>query len=248
MKTSALNWCCPPTQVSLPADEVHVWRAFLDRPLASVESLLETLSDEERDRASRYHCTAKRGRFVVGRGLLRTILARYLGIKPRLIAFRIGSMGKPVLDTPSASLHFNVSHSHELVLVAITRRGEVGIDVERVRPFANSLDLAERYFSPGECQTLNTLAPERRTEAFFHAWTRKEACLKALGAGISYGLDRVEVTICPEEPVRLVRLDGEERRAAPWSLRALVPAPGYVGALALQGQGFHVIGWHWPED
>ncbi len=249
MFAHALTWSSPPTQVKLAADEVHIWRASLDRPPSFLESLFALLSEDEQARALRYACPATRTRFVVGRGLLRTILARYLETTPREVRFQLCPQGKPILDEPHPRFHFNVSHSHSLVLIAVTQRAEVGIDVERIRPFSNDLNMAERYFSPRECRMLRLLSPERRTEAFFHAWTRKEACLKALGVGLSYGLDRVEVTIRPEDPVRLLRLDGEEKQAAPWSLLALVPAPGYVGALALKAQqGYRLVGWHWPED
>jgi 4'-phosphopantetheinyl transferase len=249
MLAHALTWSSPPGQVTLPPEEIHIWRASLDRPLAFQESLLKVLSEDERERALRYTCLPTRSRFVVGRGLLRTILARYLNSTAGQVRFRVCPQGKPILDEQHPRMHFNVSHSHNLVLIAVTHRGEVGIDVERVRPFANDLNLAERYFSPRECRMLRLLSPERRTEAFFHAWTRKEACLKALGVGLSYGLDRVEVTIRPEDPVRLLRLDGEEKQAAPWSLLALAPAPGYVGALAIKArQGFRLVAWHWPEE
>jgi 4'-phosphopantetheinyl transferase len=249
MFAHVLTWSSPPAQVALDPDEVHIWRASLDRPPCFLKTLFEILSPDEQDRAHRYACPASRSRFVIGRGLLRTILARYLDTTACQIRFRVCPQGKPILDEPNPSLHFNVSHSHNLVLIAITRRAEVGIDVERIRPFANDMGMAERYFSSRECRMLRLLSPERRTEAFFHAWTRKEACLKALGVGLSYGLDRVEVTIRPEDPVQLLRLDGEEKHAAPWSLQALSPAPGYVGALALKAQqGYRLVGWHWPDE
>lgn len=219
MFAHVLTWSSPPAQVALSAEEVHVWRAALDRSPCFLEAQLQVLSPDERERADRYSCTTARSRFVVGRGLLRRILARYLDVKPCAIRFRVCPQGKPILDEPNPALHFNLSHSHDLVLIAITHRGEVGIDVERVRSFANDLSLAERYFSPRECRLLRMLSPENRTEAFFHAWTRKEACLKALGVGLSYGLDRVEVTIHPEDPAQVLRLDGEEQQAAPWSLQ-----------------------------
>ncbi len=249
MFAHALTWSSPPAQVGLLPEEVHIWRASLDRPPCSLHALADLLSDDEQERALRYACPASRTRFVVGRGLLRTILARYRAAEPSQIRFRLCPQGKPILDEPDPSLHFNVSHSHHLVLIAVTQRAEVGIDVERIRPFTNDLALAERYFSPRECRMLRLLSPERRNEAFFHAWTRKEACLKALGVGLSYGLDRVEVTIRPEDPVQLLRLDGEEKHAAPWSLLGLSPAPGYAGALALKAQqGYKLVCWHWPDE
>jgi len=248
MLTHALTWSNPPAEVSLAVDEVHIWRASLERCTRTIEHFSHTLADDERERAQRYGCMATRARFVVGRGLLRTVLGRYLGQTAQQIQFRLSPQGKPILCATASPLHFNVSHSHQLVVMAVTRQGELGIDVERLRPFANNLGLAERYFSPRECHLLRLMSPERRTEAFFHTWTRKEACLKALGVGLSYGLDRVEVTIHPEDPVRLLRLNGEDKHAASWSLLALSPAPGYVGALALRAHGCRIVGWHWPEE
>jgi 4'-phosphopantetheinyl transferase len=247
MGAHSLTWSSPSPPLNLGPDEVHLWRASLALPSAVVVELYHSLSDEERERAQRYHSATARHRFLAGRGLLRTILGSYLRVKGHQIAFRQSDHGKPLLDDPGTGLYFNVSHSHELALFAITRRGEVGVDVERVRPFPNEVSVAERFFSPCECQRLRTLAPEHRTEAFFHVWTRKEACLKALGVGLAQGLERVEVNLGPDEPARLLRLDGEERRAAHWSLLNLVPAPGYVGALALEGKDFRLLGWHWPE-
>jgi 4'-phosphopantetheinyl transferase len=248
MGAHSLTWSPPPSSLTLGLDEVHVWRASLTLSSPVVVELHHSLSEEEHDRAQRYHSPAARHRFLVGRGLLRSILGRYLCVHGHQLGIRQSDHGKPILDAPFAGLHFNVSHSHELALFAVTRRGEVGVDVERVRPFPNDVSVAERFFSPGECQRLQTLAPEHRMEAFFHVWTRKEACLKALGVGLAQGLERVEVNLGPDEPARLLRLDGEERQAARWSLLNLTPAPGYVGALALEGHEPRVVGWHWGED
>ena len=246
MLAHALTWSQPTAQLDLGPNDIHLWRILLDEAPGMVESFFHVLAEEEQERTQRYGCQATRGRFVVGRGLLRTILGDYLGQKPRAIEFTVNQAGKPIL-LGCSDVHFNVSHSHNLVVIAVTARCELGVDVERLRPFSNELGLAERYFSPRECRILRMLSPERRTEAFFHTWTRKEACLKALGVGLSYGLDQVEVSIYPEEPTRLVRLNGEENHAVPWSLLSLAPAPGYVGALALKAHGCRLSGWHWPE-
>jgi 4'-phosphopantetheinyl transferase len=211
-----------------------------------VAGLSELLADDERARAGRYRVEPARTQFVITRALLRTLLAGYLGAEPAEIAFAHGPHGKPAL-AGRASLHFNVSHTHGAALFAFTTRGEVGVDVEQVRPRINHLELADRFFAPAESAALRALGPAEGLQAFYNAWTRKEAFLKATGLGLSYGSERVEVTLLPGEPARLLRLAGDERAAARWSLEALAPLPGYVGALALEGTGYRLRCWHWPD-
>jgi 4'-phosphopantetheinyl transferase len=216
----------PSPGLSLADDEIHVWSAVLDRPADEARALSSLLSPEEQERLSRIQAPRTWIEFSVGRGLLRTLLGAYLAIDPRAIRFDTGPAGKPSLR--GSGLHFNVTHSHGLALFAVTNRCPVGVDVEQLRPMSNYLGLAERYFSPREVDILQRLPEEHRFEAFFHTWTRKEAFLKARGVGLSYGLERVEVTLGPLESARLIRLDGEERQARSWSLRNLEPSPGYL--------------------
>jgi 4'-phosphopantetheinyl transferase len=243
-------WPSAPNCFDLGADEVHVWCASLQQSPEQVAHFARILSAEERERAQRTRHAPARHEFIVVRGLLRTILADYLNVDTGALAFCFGPTGKPALVEPADALplYFNVSHSHELTLIAVTRRGEVGVDVEQLRPFANDLDLAERFFSPREATTLRALPAEQRVEAFFHAWTRKEAFLKASAHGLTYGLDRVEVTLCHHEPARFLRIDGEEHLARPWSLHHLTPATGYVGALAMNAHDYRLVCWHWDEE
>jgi 4'-phosphopantetheinyl transferase len=234
-------------RLSLAPDEVHLWVAALDRPADEVAAVEALLSADERDRIARTHCPRTRTEFTVCRGLLRTLLASYLKVESVSIRFALGPAGKPELREPAdANLHFNVTHSHGLAMFAVTRRCPVGVDVEHLRPMSDYLGLAERYFSPREVAILRALPDEERARAFFHAWTRKEAYLKARGVGLSYGLERVEVTLGPREPPQLLRLDGEERLAQRWSLHNLEPAPGFVGALALEGHGHRLVCQNWP--
>jgi 4'-phosphopantetheinyl transferase len=246
--TLAPLWPAVPVGGSLEANGVHVWCALLERSLAELGRLAGLLSDDERQRAERSHNLNVRREFIVSRAVLRSLLGCYLGCDPRHVRFRHGPSGKPDLAEPHPNqrLHFNISHSHGVALFALTRHGPIGVDVEQLRPFPTHLDMAERYFSPSEFHALRGLDPVGRGEAFFHTWTRKEAFLKAHGGGLSYGLERVEVTVCPREPPRILRLDGEESRAASWSLHTLTPVPGYVGALALQAQSARIDCWHLP--
>ena len=243
-------WPPSPAAFELGPDEVHVWCSSLRQSPDQVDRFLRTLSDDERDRAIRIRHAPARHEFIVVRGLLRTILADYLNVDTQCLAFCSGPTGKPALVEPASALplYFNVSHSHDLTLIAVTRRGEVGVDVERLRPFANDLGLAERFFSRHESTALRALPAEQRIEAFFHAWTRKEAFLKASAHGLTYGLDRVEVTLLRDEPARFVRIDGEEHAARRWSLHHLTPAAGYVGALAMHQHDYRLICRHWFEE
>jgi 4'-phosphopantetheinyl transferase len=234
-------WPTPSGPVELAAVEVHVWCAHLDRPPEEIAALASVLSADERERAARYRVARARDEFQVTRALLRVLLGHYLQRDPSGLEFRPGPQGKPRL-AGAAPLSFNVSHSSGVALFAVRAGGEVGVDVEQVRPFENDLGLAERFFCAAESAALRALEEGRR-EAFFHVWTRKEAYLKAGGLGLSGGLERVEVSVPPDDPPRVVRIDGDEAAARRWSLRALLPLPGYVGALALEGHDYRLRCW-----
>jgi 4'-phosphopantetheinyl transferase len=232
--------------VALCGDDIHIWCASLECHASHVVRLTAILADEERNRVARFRCAVARNEFLVARGLLRILLGHYLGLEPRRLAFCVGPQGKPFLTT-EPKLQFNLAHSHGLALFAVSGRCEVGVDVERVRTFANDLGIAERYFSRREAEILRGLEPERRSEAFFHTWARKEAVLKASGEGLALGLEGVEVSVASGDEARLLRVNGTEEGARRWTLQALTPAAGYVGALAVQGTGTRLTCRHWPD-
>ena len=155
-------------------------------------------------------------------------------------------MGPP--STPPNWLRFNVSHSQGLAVVAVTRHREIGVDVEEVRPLPDAQPIAERCFSGEENRVFLGVPAADRLAAFFNCWTRKEAYLKALGDGLARPLDAFDVTLLTGEPARLLRVKGDEREAARWSLRALYPALGYVGALVVEGHGWELAGGDWPPE
>jgi 4'-phosphopantetheinyl transferase len=213
-------------------DEIHVWHAALDREEKVLAELESTLSLEERARADRFHFVNDRNRFVVARGLLRELLGRYLQQAPAGLEFSYGEHGKPALSGGNASsgLCFNLSHSSGLVVYAIARERNLGIDVERVRAESAGEDIAQRYFSAREVNDLRMLPPEARVEGFFHCWTRKEAYLKATGMGLQIPLDSFSVSLLPEKPAQF--LGGVESR---WHMAAYHPAEGYVAAAVYDG-------------
>lgn len=215
------------------ADEVHVWQSSLaGSPPADLPNLL---SPEELRRADRFGNPARRSAFLVARSTMRGVLAHELGTEPVALRFASGPHGKPFLENPPTALRFNLSHSGEVVLCAVTWERDVGVDVERIKPTIDHVALARRFFSPMENEQLSSLPPELRRDAFFATWTRKEALVKAWGVGLSLPLDRFDVSVHPHRPAQLLGVREGPGEDGQWSLHELHPGPGYAGALAVKG-------------
>ncbi len=208
----------------------------LDAPPAPKDRLRQTLAADEERRAAGFRFPRDRERYVVGRGALRAVLGQYLRRRPEDIRFSYNAEGKPALagEFSAERLRFNVAHADGLALVAVAREREVGVDLEKVRAIEVE-EIAERFFSAAEVAVLRGLPADRRVDAFFRCWTRKEAYLKATGKGLSGGLDQFDVSLAPGEPAALLAHRGAPAEAGRWQLRELAPAPGYVGALAVEG-------------
>jgi 4'-phosphopantetheinyl transferase len=250
MKVSAGRWeAIPQGWTSLEADEVHVLSASLDLSAHRLEALAALLSADEHARAMRFFSPRDRDRFVGCRGLLRTMLGGYLDLAPKRLHFCQGAHGKPSLAPVCAGedLRFNVSHSDDLALYAITRGRNIGVDVELVKPLADAAGIAERFFSPREAAALLSLPEPERQAAFFACWTRKEAYIKATGDGLTRPLDAFDVSVLPGLPARLVRVEGDSLEAARWSLAELRPAAGYAAALVVAGPVRRLSCWEWIE-
>jgi 4'-phosphopantetheinyl transferase len=249
MPGSEMTWRFPPSSVALGSDEVHVWCAPLDQPEAVFRALLKTLDPDERQKAHQFGAAIHRERFVVGRGLLRLILSRYLGMPAERIEFSYNRSGKPSLksDAPSP-LGFNCAHSDKLILYAVAHNSSVGIDLEHIRSVEETALIAAHFFSPRENQELHALPPLQQLEAFFHGWTRKEAYMKAVGEEISESLHGVEVSLSPGHPTELLSIAGDPSAAAQWTLQTIIPAPGYIAALAIKARNVKLSCWQWPEN
>jgi 4'-phosphopantetheinyl transferase len=232
-------WSPAPESLSLSSGEVHVWRASLAQPVEAQERFLRTLDLEERERASRFHFEKHRRRFIVGRGVLRLLLGRYLEIAPEAVRFAYGPYGKPSLggEHGASRLRFNASHSHELAVYGFVQEREIGVDVEYVKDDFQSEEIAVRFFSAREVQTLTALPKDERHAAFFRCWTRKEAYIKAIGSGLSHPLDQFDVTLTADEPAALLRDAQDAEAAAQWEMFNLEFAERYKGALIVEGRG-----------
>jgi len=242
-----LPWLAPPADLILPQDEVHIWRADLELPALNVQQLHTLLAPDESSRADRFHFAKDRRHFIVGRGVLRTILGRYLGLDPAQLCFYYSDYNKPFLapESNTEDLCFNLSHSGGLALFAITRGRAVGIDLEHMRANFDYEEVAEHVFSPREVSVLQAIPAEMKLQAFFNCWTRKEAYIKAQGEGLSLPLESFDVSLGPGEPARLLATRHAPEQAARWALHELAPGSGYVGALAVEGQDCHLQFWQW---
>lgn len=249
------------TTPGMGQDHVDIWHANVALSLDRIDNLQQALSADELCRAKRFRSQHERCRFVTTRGALRTILADYLNLGPAQICFRYDCRcghpqcrlegRKPILDYEShaESLHFNVSHSHNSALIAVSRHREVGIDLEWIDPSLDYLPLAESILTPNELLALQAATPAEQRVIFFSAWTRKEAFIKATGLGFSLDPGRFAVLAMPRQSVTLIDMQCGASRISRWSLHALDLGPSYVGALAGEGLGIQLHYRRWPcED
>jgi 4'-phosphopantetheinyl transferase len=222
----------------LGQDEVHLWVVPLGISAEKSCYFKSILSLDEQERAGRFRKIRDAQRYVAARGSLRSLLGGYLTIEPDRLRFAYGPSGNPRLagEETLTSIKFSVSHSDDLALFGFARAHKIGVDVERIRPDIDVEDLAARYFSPSELKKLRALPADQKRVAFYCGWTRKEAYLKAQGKGISFGLDRVEVSLTPGEPAMILKVSGDRDISQRWIVQHLSPAPGYIGAAAAEGR------------
>jgi len=219
-------------------DTVSVWVVRVSKMRASIPSLAPFLSQQERAIATRFIHEADRERYVVAHGVVRDLLSRYLNIDPEALAFVTNKFGKPDLvslgDRPP--LRFNLAHSGDLVLCAVTLERRVGVDVERVRTDYDVMELAINQFADDEVRALRNYSATERPNAFFRCWTRKEAYIKARGEGLALALNQFAVTVSAEEIPKVCWSSDEVDAAKNWTMVNLETHPGYAAAVVVEGE------------
>jgi 4'-phosphopantetheinyl transferase len=238
-------WRLPPKEPLITDKTVHVYRIALDLPEGDIQEMLKFLSADEVTRANRFVYPTYRDHFIAGRAQLRFILSRYTRQDPAKIILDYNEYGKPFLTSSPGVVQFNLSHSHNLGLLAITANKRVGVDIERVRTDIDYAQIAKQFFSAGEVARLLDLPGELQLEAFYACWTRKEAFIKARGKGLTIPLDQFEVSFDPHTSPRLIHTGSDMVNKNEWSLYELRPGTGYIATLAVQDQDWSIQCWQW---
>jgi 4'-phosphopantetheinyl transferase len=199
------------------AQDLHLYQSRLDISPAECDRKWQFLSEDERSRADRFKRDHLKRNFVAARGNLREILAQRLGCEPQEIQFSYGDRGKPYIKSfqNSEGIYFNLAHSQDLAIYAVSCDREIGIDLEYINPKYDVDSIAERYFLPSEQKIIEKLCDRNKYLAFYRAWTLKEAYGKATGQGIANILDHLDVSPLLEMPM------GETLQIAGWTLKLL---------------------------
>jgi 4'-phosphopantetheinyl transferase len=209
--------------------DIHVWTIDLNLNSQQVGEFNQFLTTQERQRAAKFINPLHGNRWTVARGYLRQVLSKYLDLTPAEIIFSYGQQGKPAVV--GNGIQFNLSHSGDRAVYAISAKYPVGIDLELIHPLP-AADLVDRFFSANERAIFHSLPVEIQQAAFFHAWTQKEAYLKACGTGLSTPLDQIEVSIDPRTPAEIITAS----LTGIWQIEKLVISAEYAGAIVIEGK------------
>lgn len=216
--------------------QVHLWRARLEGAPHEVVAREPLLSAGELVRAARFHYARDRSAYVMARSTLRLLLGHYLGLHPGDLEFAYGPYGKPTLrHSFNSGLQFNLSHGGGYALLGFTGEGAIGVDLEPEDHAIEVTNLARRFFSPAESKQVLGLPTDQQVPAFFRTWARKEAFLKANGAGLSLPLEQFSVTVGLNEPVSLEHVGWDPQEADKWDLASCMVAEGLPAAVTLAG-------------
>lgn len=217
---------------TLNTDEIAVWQCPLNSEPEALR-LYRLLTSIERQRADRLLMPDVKRRFIISRGVLREILAQYLGCGPCEVEIQYTEQGKPYV---AENIEFNLAHSADIALIAITGGHAVGVDIERLQQREGVLAVAERYFHPSEVQMLQHLPREQRVEGFFKWWCAKEAVLKAQGLGIAGHLQDFTVIFSEGEVDLEWHVAPGAALGQAWQVRMLELGSEYVGAVAFSSE------------
>ena len=230
-----------------PGGDIHVWMIRLDAEQSFFDNAWNTLSDEERRRADRFHFNRDRRRFVISHACLRRILSRYLRLKPHCLQFSTGRHGKPLLVSRgnNTDIRFNLSHAEEMALVAVSDSTEVGIDVEYALRDCEIEAVASSFFSPQERKILKEQPdPAKHRRAFFRIWTRKEAWIKCTGKGFHQPVSELDLSSADGRTNYLTAPAGDTDTA--WTIRDIpLAATDYIASLAHEGAEKDVLSFQW---
>lgn len=230
-------------QQSLSHDEIHVWFAFPDEIQSTtlISSYYQLLTEEEKAQHQRFHFEKHKHQYLVTRALVKTVLSHYEQLHPADWKFVKNSYGKPEVDRLPGmqNLRFNLSHTDGLVACAVTLDNDLGIDVEDISRRGQSVELADRFFSPAESGALLQLDPSRQKEEFYKYWTLKESYIKACGMGLSIPLDHFSFKFGEENEIDINFENGRNDNPEDWKFWSFNPSESHKAAIAIRNRAEH---------
>lgn len=222
---------------------MHVWHVNLDTHPANVGQLSALLDSQERARAAKFSTPVIRDRYIVAHGVMRQLLAEYADTQPSAIQYEYKSHGKPVLADPALTtkLAFNLTHSGNLALLAISDGRSIGVDIEKIKPHNDLDQVAHRNFSSLERSALSTLNKSDLLIGFYNLWTRKEAFIKAIGDGVSYPLDSFVVPVQPHPRSIWTPIFRDDADHSHWVVQDISRLPDYAAAVVCDNASMKVV-------
>ena len=241
----SIVWQTHPKDLCLTPDHIDLWLTSLDLPSDIVSEYFELLDEQEQGRVTKYKSSKRSNEFIITRGLLRKIIATLFSISPVSFRFKYTDKEKPFLTTDifDVPLSFNISHSYNNAIIAIGLDRDLGVDIEKIRHNINFKKLAERFFSQKESQNLNNYPDEEIPSVFFSCWSRKEAFVKALGDGISFGLSDFSVSITPDLDNIKLETAYDPADARHWSITNIPTGQGYAAAICSNRPNYKLRLW-----
>ena len=236
-------WQKTPDILSLSKDHIDVWLCDLKHLSSDINKFYAFLSDDERERANKLKIEDKKQQYIITRGILRQRLGLLANIDPEIFVFEYLQHGKPVLnnETRFADITFNISHSYDLALIAIYQKYHLGVDIEKINYESKHDHLVTRFFSMAEQSEFQTIQEANKAKAFCACWTRKEAFIKAIGSGVTYGLDTFDVTVDPD--IHMPEINLLEPSEETWSAINLPVNDEYMACLVSNREDINVRCW-----
>ncbi len=231
-------------EFSIENHTAHLWHVSIPTLLSQLENLSKLLSSDELQRANRFRFPEHRERFIVARGILREILHCYTGIPAPEIQFSYGPRGKPYLLNNPQSIQFNVSHSHDLAVYALTIENEIGIDIEKMEAHYNDA-VAKRFFSEEEYAQLAQLSDAEKIVGFYKIWSFKEAIIKLVGEGLYVPLNEFSIDLHKSMQTILFT---HQNQSVLYHLENVQVHADYQAAFAMKDPVEKRIFWEWERS
>jgi len=226
-------------KIEIEDNQVHIWQARIDVSSGYPKDIKDVLSADERERAISFKLQNDQIHFIIRHYLLRIILSKYCDYLADEITFRYDTHKKPAFNMPEyRKIKFNMSFSHDLMLVAINKHNDIGIDIEKVHDINDLESVAVNNFSSKEFKYLNSSSEKINT--FFKIWTRKEAFIKATGKGMYYPLKSFCVSMDKSGNHENLIIFNHPIKSKHWRIAEIKASDGFIASIAVKTNKFQI--------